>query len=458
MSVLRDELARLSQTAPRQRGDISAKLDILTSRIQAIDSAIESARTMKTQAEQTRRILVENEGAARRLRDRATSEELKGAFDKDFVNSTDELIAQFSDLESRDLSSIHQAQEDIDTARRKLAVVQNQVLDAEARYDRAKGLDGRRQAIMQKIARALSELEQPEIRSKLGNDGVAVIEGLKSCQAALQGFDGVRLIDRIDYSDTLAAANDALAKVHLFQNEIAQVAQLVNDLHELNKIVDRRGRRLLDDPTSSTVADIGRSVSMLSAAKIPLSSEAELQFSNTRVALNRLPDVVDYVMDGQEKAILIHEMPARRGAWRFFFDKDKITDEERARAFAGIESSQAKYDLTVTCGRRGGELVIATFEPLGTDPKRIPWSFYGPKLDRNIQLRTDSTPAFGANLEMRGYINQGQVKAVGRARFEQLLHSSRLVFSDVFPEEQVEVATAYPAQFRRLCELLAPRQ
>ena len=58
---------------------------------------------------------------------------------------------------------------------------------------------------------------------------------------------------------------------------------------------------------------------------------------------------------------------------------------------------------------------------------------------------------------MRGYINQGQVKPTDRAQFEKLLHSSRLVFSDVFPDEQVEVATAFPIQFSRLCELLASR-
>jgi hypothetical protein len=39
-------------------------------------------------------------------------------------------------------------------------------------------------------------------------------------------------------------------------------------------------------------------------------------------------------------------------------------------------------------------------------------------------------------------------------QFENLLHSSRLVFWDIFPEEVVEVATTYPAQFSRLCELL----
>jgi hypothetical protein len=44
------------------------------------------------------------------------------------------------------------------------------------------------------------------------------------------------------------------------------------------------------------------------------------------------------------------------------------------------------------------------------------------------------------------------------AQFENLLHSSRLVFSDVFPEEVAEVTTIYPAQFSRLCELVGPRQ
>jgi hypothetical protein len=61
-------------------------------------------------------------------------------------------------------------------------------------------------------------------------------------------------------------------------------------------------------------------------------------------------------MDREEKRILRGEMPSQ-----FSFDKDKMTDEERVQAFAQIEGSQAKYNLTVTCGRRGGELVIATF-------------------------------------------------------------------------------------------------
>ncbi|HMF69670.1 MAG TPA: hypothetical protein VK602_18915 [Phyllobacterium sp.] len=151
-------------------------------------------------------------------------------------------------------------------------------------------------------------------------------------------------------------------------------------------------------------------------------------------------------------------MASQSGVWRFSFDVGKITDEERVRAFAHVESSQANYELTVTCGKRGGELVIATFEPAGKDAKRIPWNFDVPALNRRIRLRFDSNPAFGASLEMRSYINQGQVNAADiSAQLKNLVRSSRLVVADVFPDEQIEVATAYPVQFSRLCELLAPR-
>ena len=340
----------------------------------------------------------------------ASSEELKGVFDETFINSANDLINLFRELDAGDLWGIPQRQQDINAAGRKLGILQNQISEAEARHERAKRLDGIRQATIQKTAGALSELAQSEIRGKLGNDGLAVIASLRNFQDTLSGFDSVRLINRPDYGETLAAANDALAKAQQFKAEIVQVAQLVNDLRELTNRIDRRGRRLPDGPTSSMVADIGKSVSALSAAKIPLSSQPRIQLSNTRVALNRVQDVVDEVMDREETRVLMRELPSRSGVWRFSVDKDKITDEERVQAFARIESSQAKYDLTVACGKRGGEFVIATFDALGTDAEQIPWSFYGPKTDRRIRLRIHLNPALGASLEMRGYVNQGQVR------------------------------------------------
>ena len=453
---VRSELGRLAQMAPRDRGDISAKLEIFATRIHDIDSALQSARSIKTQAEQTRRMLVESANAGRRALDTASSEEFKGLFDEEFRNSAGDLINLFSELASNDLGVIQQKKEEIDVAKRKLAVLRDQVSDAEARYDRAKTLDSTRQATLQKISQALSEFGQPELRGKLGSDGIDVISSLTRYRETLTSMDSVRLASRNDYSETLLAAQGALAKTQVFKEEMDEVAQLAHDLQDLNNNIDRRGRRLLDQPTSSAVARVARAVNTLTSANIPLSAEAQILLSNSRAALSRLPDQVGIVTDREEKDNLRNELPSQRGVWRFVFDKDIITDDERVQAFASVDGSQAKYELTIACNKQGGKLVIATFQPLGTDPKPIPWNIYDPKRDKNIRLRIDSSPAFGASLEIRGYVNQGQVIGVDGAQFEKLLLSSRLAFADVFPEEQVEVETAYPPQFGRLCELVAP--
>ena len=92
------------------------------------------------------------------------------------------------------------------------------------------------------------------------------------------------------------------------------------------------------------------------------------------------------------------------------------------RAVGLVEGSQARYELSVACRRNSGELRITTFEPSGTDAKRIQWSPYGPEPDRRIRLRIDSNPAFAMVLKMHGYANEGQVKfAEADAEFEHLV-------------------------------------
>lgn len=129
----------------------------------------------------------------------------------------------------------------------------------------------------------------------------------------------------------------------------------------------------------------------------------------------------------------------------------KITDEEWARAVAFVEGSEAKYELSVACRRRGAEMVIATFEKRGSGSKRIPWIIDGSAASRRIQMRIDQDRAFTSVLIMHGYGNQGQIIS---PEVQNIVRSSRLVFADVFPDEQVEVVTNYPPKFRRLCELL----
>jgi peptidoglycan hydrolase-like protein with peptidoglycan-binding domain len=136
LGEVRSELERLSQTAPGKRGDISAKLEIFATRIRDIDSAIRSARSIKTQAEQTHQMLVESEGAANRVLNAASSDELKGAFDERFRNSNKELITRLRELVSSDLWVIRARQEDVDAAMRTLKELQNGLSEAKTNYER----------------------------------------------------------------------------------------------------------------------------------------------------------------------------------------------------------------------------------------------------------------------------------------------------------------------------------
>ena len=131
------EVQRFSQTAPAKRGDISAKLEILATRIRDVDTAVRSARSMKNKAEQTRHMLVEDDGAVRRVLEAAASEELKGAFDEPFISSANELIERLHELQSIDLWALREKRDDVVAATRKLESLQNKVSDAQAKYDQA---------------------------------------------------------------------------------------------------------------------------------------------------------------------------------------------------------------------------------------------------------------------------------------------------------------------------------
>ncbi len=198
-----------------------------------------------------------------------------------------------------------------------MGVLENQLSDARARYERAKRLDGMRRTVMQKTAGVLSEFTQLEKQGKLGNEGLTVIESLSSFQDTLSGFDSVRLINRPDYSETLAATDSALTKIEKIKAEINQVTKLANDLKQLNSKINRRGQHLIDGPTSSRIAEIAKSVSTLTAAKLPLPSETHPQLEKTGAGLRNLEDQIDDIMDREEIGLLRREMPSRSGVWRF---------------------------------------------------------------------------------------------------------------------------------------------
>ena len=185
----------------------------------------------------------------------------------------------------------------------------------------------------------------------------------------------------------------------------------------------------------------------MNAAKVPLASEGRGQLTEAQTLLGQLEGSVDAVMDREEKRVLLRQLPHRSGAWVFKFETDKLTDDEVVRAFGSVDSSQAKYELTVSCRSRGPEMLVSIFESGGTAGKRIPWNIdSGHRRVRDHTSPDRLDPAFTAQLFMRGYGNQGQLDL--KAEFHNLLRSSRLVLADVFPDEQVKIRSAIQLNLR----------
>jgi hypothetical protein len=451
LGELNKQLQQLSQIAPAKRGDIAVDLAMITARLEDIEKAIASARETKGRAEKTKQMLVENEGATKRVLDAATRADLKAAFDEQFVMAVNKLIDRFRELESVELWAIREKQEDILAATRKLQELQQQISEAQARYDEARTLDDVRQSVLQRAATIYGEFSRSANREKLSTDGVQVIADLKSELDALAGLDEKPLLARPDYRETLTAAEETLDKIAQFKAEIDQISGLSSALRSFTSMIDGRGRHLLDRPTSVQLTNLTNSVKALNAAKIPLPPESSKQVADTDTKLQQLERTVDGVMDREEKQLLVRTLPARSGAWQFKFEIDKIADEESAKALADVQGAQARYQLAIVCGSRGPVLLISTFEIGGAAGKKIPWNvddIGAPPYER-IRLRIDSQRPFTALFNMRSYGNQGQVDITGE--FDTLARSSRLVFGDIFADDQVEVATAFPAEFSRLC-------
>ena len=453
LDQIQDEIEQLGQMPLVRRGDISARLKVLGERIDDVANAIGTARSLKRRAEQTRQTLAGKEAEARAVQEAGSNPDLKEAFDEEFRNATKEVAARLHELQSTELWAIVGRQSEISAAVKKLQVLQQQVADTKIRHERLRSLDETRRSLMHRLLAAANEFSRPENHARLAPDGHGTLLKLKSDLGALSGLDNVPLFTRPDYSKMLTAADDTLKLIDQFRADMVHLSELDNGLRNLHSKVDERGRHLLDAKNSAQLETLSKSTKVLTAAHIPLAAEHRQGLADARSGLGHLESAVGGVMDREEKALLARKFPFRRGGWQFKFEKDNLTDEERLHGVSYAEGSQAKYELSIICGGRGPELLIATFERIGTESKRIPWNGdLGAVRSERIRLRIDSNPPFTARFNIRAYGNQGQVDI--KAEFMNFMRSSRLVIADIFPEDQVVVSTAYPPEFRRLCELL----
>ena len=143
----------------------------------------------------------------------------------------------------------------------------------------------------------------------------------------------------------------------------------------------------------------------------------------------------------------------KTGKWTMAYVVDKMTDEASVRAVSVAEGNQARYQSTFVCKPGGPELTIVTFDKDRDDGKAILWDSFVGVGNKSMRIRIDLDQAVRSVLVQHGYINEGQV-IVPDHMLAKIPRSTRVIFADIFPDDQAEMATNLPPQFRRFASYL----
>jgi hypothetical protein len=124
-------LADLDQARERKQLLIAPQLQMFETRLRDVEDAVRVARSDNAQAEQSRLMIAQRESAARQLSNAASREELKGAFDEQFVQSANEVISRLSTLRSVELWLIPEKRGEIQGAMQQLDSLEQRVAAAQ---------------------------------------------------------------------------------------------------------------------------------------------------------------------------------------------------------------------------------------------------------------------------------------------------------------------------------------
>lgn len=311
ISALRADQKKYTAEKPAQRGDISSQLKIMATRYHDLEGAVRAARSEKAGIEEFRLMLVQRETVARHISDVASRDDMKGALDRQSLQSAGDIAERLHQFSSLDLKVIRERQSDFSDTLQQLTAVEQRFVAAQTRYNEAKDRDKQRRAVLDKVGPLLAQFPST-VSGRLSDEAGSLLANLRDKRDALLRLDNTRLLERPDYAADLAAVEYAITQLSSMRTEINEVDRLATDLTALKSKIDARGRELLDAATSSTLDEIDKSVSFLVNAKFPLAPVGHERLTQTRSRLTQFSSAVDAIMGmAEEKAKKEQEERAR---------------------------------------------------------------------------------------------------------------------------------------------------
>ena len=254
---------------------------------------IQGANSTNHEPEELHTAVVRGEEQAEQLVDVMGLEELKGQFDQQTIQSAANSAKRLGELKALELRDLVIKREEVTTLTHTLDELRQRVSAVQAKYRNAQALDDKRKSLIQDADNMLAFFSAAEMQQRLTSEALAYITILKDQRSELARVERTRLIERPDNDQTLADTEDTLSKLQQCKVQIDRIRRVANSLDKLGSIV---GNNHIDSATSNKLANITSSTKVLNEAKVPLTTQLQLQLTEAdeteKWMLIRIGDII----------------------------------------------------------------------------------------------------------------------------------------------------------------------
>jgi len=451
ISQLRERINLLRNTAAEDRGDVSEPIKSFGDELAALNSDIDAASTaLKELNNQNEKLLA--------LRSRLTEAinlvskpPLEGLIELTMRDRLSKLSDQLNSELSVPVADRTSMNDEIGRIQSVLDESSGHIRTARSRLDELNRLDEKRRDLINEASAVINELSDTSLQSRLFENPLPQIEAERN---RLSDLSSTPVWARPDYTSDLNQLQAKVGKARQSLEEKNKIDRLVQQMAEIKRQIDQRGIQYLDEPNSHALLRFLKAVAQFGQSQLPLGLTEKQLLASEEEELDAFQNALPAAMDKQERKLLIAEFPMQAAGWSFEFSVAKLTDAHSVVAKFSGAGDQATYTLEFYCKPGSSTLEIDAFDKGSSTPRPI----FSEAPSKNIRLRTDDHALFSAVLKQAGYANRGVIS--GPSELDQnfeFLNSQRLVFGDIFANDEVEVKTKFPETFRRLCIMISAR-
>lgn len=381
---------------------------------------------------------------------------------QDLTSSITALRAHVVAVRDTDPAKRGDTKDQIESLTGKMTEIDGTLSAIEVKIALLKSQDAHRVASLGSIRTAHEILSQKTVQSHLDPKAQTLSAQLAKISQQLNDLASIPVLQRTDSGTLLAAADAAAAQAITIQRDQRQIDGLNTRAQKLMQYAQMRGSQYIDEDTSKRLST---TVASFDNYSLPLSTADQANFNDKNNSIAALEKSLPALLDAGEMKVLSKQFPLTSGNWNLSVVNDKLTDTVTAQAQTAVRGQQALFQFKIACVINSPAVEISAYEPSSWWPT----TWLAQKIDGRpekpiwppgvavapVQFRIDRDPAEPI-LFMRASRDNAGILVTDK--LGRLLVSQQILLAGLFRDETIELKTAFPQEFVRLCGLMAKYQ